>query len=742
MQETVKGTIADIRFRNEENGYTVATVETDNDVAVVVGVFPPVGIGSYITAEGSFVEHSRFGRQLKADSVRLTRPDTLYGTMRFLGSGLIKGVGQVTAKAIVDRFGGDTLSVIENSPDKLAEIKGISESKAMSIYNGYCSLKKMQNTIMFLQGYGVSVNLALKIYNVYKEATEDVLSKNPYKLIDDVDGVGFATADKVAHSLGIAKDSVFRVRAGVVYTLGESGEKSGNTFLFYDDLKEKTRALLDVDLPTLEKSFDEVLEALQLGLMVSVIESRGKKAVALTKYLNVEKSCAARLVKLNHEVYGLTHNFDTLIDEFERLNGLKFHEGQRKAILSAAENGVSVITGGPGTGKTTIVKCICGLFMAHGLKVELAAPTGRAAKRMSEATGREARTIHRLLELSGMQEESSAEAHFARNRANPLEADVIIIDEMSMVDIQLMQSLLEAAAPGTRLILVGDRDQLPSVGPGNVLKDIIQSGRFHVVRLTRIFRQAEASDIILNAHRINRGEPVDVTARSRDFLFIRRPDANAIINAAISLICRKLPDYLGISMNEIQVIAPMRKGALGVERLNKILQEYLNPPSPDKAEKECPQCVFREGDKVMQIKNDYQLEWETKGLYGIAADRGSGVFNGDIGVIRQINSFAEELTVEFDEGRMVTYEFSGLDELELAYAITIHKSQGSEYPAVVIPLLSGPRMLMTRNLLYTAVTRARSCVCVVGLPETFLAMEENETEQRRYSSLDKRLEEM
>ena len=428
--------------------------------------------------------------------------------------------------------------------------------------------------------------------------------------------------------------------------------------------------------------------------------------------------------------------------QIEREEKRELDERQREAVFEAARNGVLIITGGPGTGKTTTITALIRFFELEGMDVELAAPTGRAAKRMAEATGHEARTIHRMLELSGMQEESAAEVHFARNQANPLEADVIIIDEMSMVDIQLMQSLLEAVAGGTRLILVGDRDQLPSVGPGNVLKDIIQSGRFPVVRLTRIFRQAEASDIIVNAHKINRGEAVDIGARSRDFLFIRRNDANAVINAAISLICKKLPEYLGVSMYDIQVIAPMRKGTLGVERLNRILQEFLNPPATGKAEKEYAQGIFREGDKVMQIKNNYQLEWEVPGKYGIPSDCGTGVFNGDIGTIREINSFAEELKVEFDEGRVVTYDFEELGELELAYAITIHKAQGSEYAAVVIPLLSGPRMLMTRNLLYTAVTRAKTCVCIVGLPETFLAMEENEMEQRRYSSLDRRLSEL
>ena len=735
--DKISGYVNKIVYRNEDNGYSVVEIFGEGEEKTIVGILPDLSEGEYITAEGVMKKHPLYGDQLSVEAYEIQAPEDAAAIERYLASGAIKGIGAALASRIVKKFGADTFRIVEEEPERLAEVKGISSRMALELGSQIAEKRDMRQAMLFLQNYGISLNLAAKIYKQYGPQLYTVIEQNPYRLADDISGVGFKIADEIASRAGIRADSDYRIKSGLLYTLLQA-VSAGHTYLPFGELKEGTERLLRIEIP----SIDMYVSDLVMDRRLVVKKDQGEVLVYGARYYYMEMAVAKRLLELDG-VWAIEEGEAMdMVSRIEKERGVELDPLQREAVLEAAKRGVLVITGGPGTGKTTTITALIRFFEMEGMEVELAAPTGRAAKRMSEATGREARTIHRLLELSGMQEESSAEAHFARNRANPLEADVIIIDEMSMVDIQLMQSLLEAAAPGTRLILVGDRDQLPSVGPGNVLKDIIQSGRFHVVRLTRIFRQAEASDIILNAHRINRGEPVDVTARSRDFLFIRRPDANAIINAAISLICRKLPDYLGISMNEIQVIAPMRKGALGVERLNKILQEYLNPPSPDKAEKECPQCVFREGDKVMQIKNDYQLEWETKGLYGIAADRGSGVFNGDIGVIRQINSFAEELTVEFDEGRMVTYEFSGLDELELAYAITIHKSQGSEYPAVVIPLLSGPRMLMTRNLLYTAVTRARSCVCVVGLPETFLAMEENETEQRRYSSLDKRLEEM
>ncbi len=735
--DKVSGYVNKIVYRNGENGYSVVEIFGGGEEKTIVGTLPDLAEGEYISAWGAVKKHPLYGEQLLVESYEIQPPEDSAAIERYLASGAIKGIGPALAARIVKKFGEETFRIVEEEPERLSEVKGISARMAMELGSQIAGKRDMRQAMLFLQNYGITLNLAAKIFKQYGPELYTIIEQNPYRLADDIAGVGFKIADEIASRAGIRADSDYRIKSGILYTLLQA-ISGGHTYLPMEELREGTERLLGVELPTIEPYVSDLV----MDRRLVVKKEQDQVLVYGAKYYYMEMNVARRLLDLDG-VWAIEEGEAlSMLDRIEKEGGMELDARQREAVLEAARHGVLVITGGPGTGKTTTITALIRFFEMEGMDVELAAPTGRAAKRMSEAAGREARTIHRMLELSGMQDEAAADVHFARNQANPLEADVVIIDEMSMVDIQLMQSLLEAVASGTRLILVGDRDQLPSVGPGNVLKDIIQSGRFHVVRLTKIFRQAEASDIILNAHKINRGELVDVTARSRDFLFIRRPDANAVINASISLICRKLPDYLGVSMNEIQVIAPMRKGVLGVERLNKILQEYLNPPAPGKAEKECAQGIFREGDKVMQIKNNYQLEWEIRGLYGIPTETGSGVFNGDIGIVREINSFAEEMTVEFDEGRMVVYEFGGLDELELAYAITIHKSQGSEYPAVVIPLLSGPRMLMTRNLLYTAVTRARACVCIVGLPETFLAMEENETEQRRYSSLDKRLQEM
>ena len=635
------------------------------------------------------------------------------------------------------RFGDDAFRVLEEEPERLVRVKGISERMALEFGSQMAEKREMRQAVLFLQKYGISLNLAEKIFRQYGSELYAIIEQNPYRLADDIAGVGFKIADGIAVKAGIRADSAYRIKSGILYTLFQA-IGGGHTYLPLKELWRETDRLLGVELPSIE----EYVMDLVMDKRLVVKKEEDRPVVYAAKYYYMEMTVARRLLELDFSWEIREEEALSRIMRIEAEEGRSLDGKQREAVRVAAERGVLVITGGPGTGKTTTIRALIRFFELEGLKVELAAPTGRAAKRMAEAAGHEARTLHRLLELSGMQGEERETVRFSRNRDNPLEADVIIIDEMSMVDIQLMDSLLDAVAEGTRLILVGDRDQLPSVGPGNVLKDIIQSEQFHVVRLTRIFRQAEASDIIVNAHKINRGEPVELGTGSRDFLFIRRPDANAVINAAITLICKKLPGYLGVSTQDIQVIAPMRKGALGVERLNQILQEYLNPPDGGKEEKEWGQGLFREGDKVMQIKNNYQLEWEIPGRNGTVLDSGTGVFNGDIGLVREINAFAEEMKVEFDEGRMVTYGFDGLQELELAYAITIHKSQGSEYAAVVIPLLSGPRMLMTRNLLYTAVTRARSCVCLVGLPEVFLEMAGNETEQRRYSSLDKRLREL
>ena len=735
--DTISGYVNKIVYRNEENGYSVVELFGGGTDHTIVGILPLLEEGEYIRAEGIIKAHPLYGDQLVVEEYEIQEPEDTASIERYLASGAIKGIGAALAARIVKKFGTDTFRIFEEEPERLSEIKGISSRMAMEIGSRAAEKRDMRDAMLFLQKYGISVNLAAKIFKEYGHELYSIIEENPYRLADDIAGVGFKIADEIAVKAGIRADSAYRIKSGILYTLLQA-ISNGHTYLPLEELTRLTGQLLGIELESVEPLISDLI--MERRLVVKKEEEQN--LVYAAKYYYMEINTAKRLLELDSVWAVEEQKAQSLLARIEREEKLQLDEHQREAVLEAANHGVLVVTGGPGTGKTTTITALIRFFEMEGMEVALAAPTGRAAKRMSEATGYEAKTIHRLLEVSGPQEEVQTEGRFNRNEANPLEADVIIIDEMSMVDIQLMESLLEAIASGTRLILVGDRDQLPSVGPGNVLKDIIQSERFHVVRLTRIFRQAAASDIILNAHKINRGEPVDIAVRSRDFLFIRRLDANAVINALITLICQKLPDYLHISMNEIQVIAPMRKGILGVERLNRILQEYLNPPAPNKAEHETGQGLFREGDKVMQIRNNYQMEWEIRGKAGTVLDAGTGVFNGDIGVIREINSFAEELTVEYDEGRMVTYEFGGLEELELAYAITIHKAQGSEYPAVVIPLLSGPRMLMTRNLLYTAVTRAKSCVCIVGLPETFLSMEANETEQRRYSSLDKRLEEL
>ncbi|MBR2302939.1 MAG: ATP-dependent RecD-like DNA helicase [Clostridia bacterium] len=704
----IKGTVSEVVFCNAENGYTVVNLEVDGREITAVGILPVLVCGEVLSLEGKYTTHSKFGTQFEIESYRFDTPDSLDGIVKYLASGLIKGVGEKTAEKIVKHFGKDTLNVIEKDPDKLAEIKGISKTKALDIYNGYCELKKMQRQIMFLQSYGITVNLAIKIYNVYKEHTEEIVTNNPYKLIDDIDGVGFATADRVANSLGISRDSVFRMRAGVVYTLKESGEKQGNTFLHIDDLKQKVTSLLCIDNEILEKNFDEVLSALQLDMHVSLLFISGKQVVALTKYLNIEKSVASRLVKLKNEVYKMEQDFDKLVDSFEKGNKLKFHESQRNAIINASKSGVTVITGGPGTGKTTIVKCICQLFRLHGMKVALAAPTGRASKRLAEATGQPAKTIHRLLGC----EFAGGKVHFAYNEYNPLDADVLIVDETSMVDCIVFNSLLKALPKGCRLVLVGDKDQLPSVGAGNVLGDVIASGLFEINYLTYIYRQASDSLIVSNAHLINQGKMPVFNNKSQDFFHLPTCDTQETANHVVSLVTTRLPGYTKTDMREIQVLSPMKIGPAGVENLNRLLQQQINPYQKGKNQLNVGNTIFREGDKVMQTQNDYEIEWMRK-VDG-AIEFGQGVFNGDIGYITKVNVLEGFLEVTFDDGRVTEYNRSDMSSLMLAYAITVHKSQGCEFDVVVIPLYGGAPTIINKNLLYTAVTRAKKYVVLVG----------------------------
>ena len=734
----VRGFVEKIKYRNEDNGYTVLSLAAEDDEYILVGTFPYITEGEMIQASGTMTEHPIYGEQLQVESYEIMTPEDADAMERYLASGAIKGVGAALAARIVRRFKADTFRIMEEEPERLAEVKGISEKMAMSIGEQMEEKRGMRQATMFLQKYGISVNLAVKIYQEYGPRMYGIIEENPYRLADDIPGVGFKMADEIARKVGIFTDSDYRIKSGVLYTLLQA-VGNGHTYLPEDELLASASELLRVDP---EQIRDQLMD-LQMEKKLVVKTQGEKRIVYASQYYYLELNSAKMLSDLN-----IRGDFDEgeirkKLDRIQKEEKLELDEMQLQAVAGAVENGLLILTGGPGTGKTTTINTIIRYFEEAGMEILLAAPTGRAAKRMTEATGMEAKTIHRLLEITGAPDDRNTSGmHFERNEENPLEADVIIIDEMSMVDIYLLHSLLKAVTVGTRLILVGDVNQLPSVGPGNVLRDMIESGCFHVVKLTRIFRQASQSDIVVNAHRINGGEKIDLAKRSRDFLFIRRDHPDAIISAMITLVREKLPGYVNAHPFDIQIMTPMRKGALGVDRLNGILQQYLNPPDGKKAEKESGGIIYREGDKVMQIRNNYQIQWETRSKYGIPVETGLGGFNGDMGVIREINSFAETMTVEFDEGRMVEYSFKQLEELELAYAITIHKSQGSEYPAVVIPVHSGPRMLMTRNLIYTAVTRARFCVCLVGVPEAFQAMVDNEQEQRRYSGLKSRILEL
>ncbi|MBQ7796376.1 MAG: ATP-dependent RecD-like DNA helicase [Lachnospiraceae bacterium] len=750
---TVTGYVEKIKYRNEENGYSVLSVTDGKEEYILVGTFPYISEGERIEATGRMVEHSIYGEQLAVESYEIMAPEDTLAIERYLGSGAIKGIGAALAKRIVKKFKADTFRIMEEEPERLAEVKGISERMAMEISNQVEEKRDMRQAMLFLQQYGISMNLAVKIYQQYGQKMYSVIQENPYQLADDISGVGFKIADEIAAKVGIFTDSDYRIKSGLFYTLLQA-MGNGHTYLPEEELLANASELLKVEAGHMEKHLID----LQMERKLVVKEKDEKRIVYPAQFFYMELNTARMLHDLNLKDKVPAEKIKARIKRILAADEMELDELQEQAVIEAVNNGLLIITGGPGTGKTTTINTIIRYFELDEMEILLAAPTGRAAKRMAEATGYEAKTIHRLLELTGipMMEsrngqtgaDSSASGsrlegmHFERNEENPLDADVIIIDEMSMVDISLMHALLKAVNVGTRLILVGDVNQLPSVGPGNVLRDMIESEKFPVVKLTKIFRQAAQSDIIVNAHTINAGERVPLEKRSKDFLFIRREHPQDIVSDMMVLVRDKLPNYVQADMSEIQIMTPMRKGALGVEQLNKILQERFNPPAPTKQEKESGGTIFRVGDKVMQIKNNYQIEWETRNRYGIPLERGAGVFNGDTGVIREVNNFAETLEVEFDEGRMVEYSFKQLEELELAYAITIHKSQGSEYPAVVIPVHTGPRMLMTRNLIYTAVTRAKKCVCLVGLPEMFQFMVDNEVEQKRYSGLKDRIQEI
>lgn len=721
--ETIKGYVEHIIFRNPDNGYTVFEMICEGEELVCVGIFPMINEGENVKATGNYTEHPTYGTQFSISELEECEPEDELSMERYLGSGAIKGVGLALAARIVRRFKKDTFRIIEEEPERLAEVKGISERKAMEISDQVAEKRDLRQGMIFLQKYGISLNLAIKIYNVYQQDIYRVIQENPYRLADDIQGVGFKIADEIAAKAGIRRDSDFRIKSGVLYGLLQ-GASEGHTYLPKGELTERTAGLLGVDEDLIEKHYMDL--AIDKKIMI-----KGDRIYGASYYY-MESAIAAMLWNLDIKYDVSDDLIGQKIGRIERESGMESDERQMAAVKEAIKNGFLIITGGPGTGKTTTINILIRYFEGEGLDICLGAPTGRAAKRMSEATGYEARTIHRMLELNGGME---GNAGFSRNADYPLEADAVIIDEVSMVDVHLMYALLQAIAPGTRLILVGDVDQLPSVGPGSVLKDLIDAKTFPVVELKKIFRQAAKSDIIQNAHKINAGETVALDNKSMDFFFLKRYDADKIVNVVLQLIIQKLPKFVEASSFDIQVLTPMKKGLLGVERLNGILQQYLNPAAKDKKEREQGGRIFREGDKVMQTKNNYQLEWENRSSYGLVTDRGLGIFNGDMGIVREINEYAETMTVEFDEARMVEYSLKNLEELELAYAITIHKSQGSEYPAVVIPLLNGPQMLMNRNLLYTAVTRAKKCVTIVGDEKTFYHMIQNTRQQKRYCGL-------
>ena len=780
---SIKAYIENIIYYNEDNYYAVLEASAGSSLITLVGHFPYISAGESIEAEGEYTSHPVYGEQFSVSSFQVTAPEGADAIERYLAGGAIRGIGPALAKRIVKKFKADTFRIIEEEPERLAEVKGISEHMAMLISEQAQLKRGMREAVMYMQQFGIGSGLANRIYEKYGPALYAILNSNPYRLAEDMDGIGFRTADRIAIRMGIEADSEFRIRCGLLYVLTLAA-LDGHTWLPKDMLKKRTEELLDLGIPDL----DRFLMDLQIDGRIIILEQRqdltedtGRRApenvetqVYLAAYYYTERNIADRLYSLAVRGESDAVFVDKRIKKIEKETGIELDDMQREAVRASVNNGLLILTGGPGTGKTTTINTLIRYYAEDHDEIMLAAPTGRAAKRMTEATGQEAKTIHRMLEYTGVPEQGNApgstsayegtrqgldgeaapyagagnaggagatsgKGRFMRDEKDPLEADVLIIDEMSMVDIFLMDALLKAVVPGTRVILVGDANQLPSVGAGNVLRDLIDTGCFETVCLTHIFRQAAQSDIVLNAHRINNGESVDLGKRSDDFLFIRSAKPEGIISAVKTLITDKLPPYVGCDRLDIQVLCATRKGALGVESLNRELQQYLNPPSRDKAEHKSGETVLREEDKVMQVKNDYDLEWTRYDDRGLPMEHGSGVFNGDIGRIGKIDELSDTVTVIYDENRYVEYDRKQLLNLELAYAVTVHKSQGSEYPAVVMPMYRGPHLLMNRNLLYTAVTRARKCVCMVGLPQVFEEMERNESESKRYTGLRERI---
>lgn len=725
----LEGYVSHIRFHNEENGYTVLELETTHGDEILVGTFHYISEGEYLQAECEFTEHPTHGPQYQVTSYTVKEPEDKAAMERYLSSGAIKGMGPALAERVIKKFKGDTFRIIEEEPERLAEVKGISLKKAMNIAVQFQEKQEMRHAMMFLADYGIPNHFAVRIFQEYGDRMYEILKINPYKLAEDIHGIGFRIADGIAAKAGIAADSEHRIGAAILYVLQQS-IGSGHVYLPKEILCRNTGQLLGMPA---EFIADHLIN-LVLDKKLMIRTSGEEEHVYLSSYYFMEMNTSRMLLDLDLQFPMEKGEMEQRLAALEEEAEIQLDLQQKSAVEKAMTEGILIVTGGPGTGKTTTINLMIRCFEMQDMEIALAAPTGRAAKRMREATGHEAKTIHRLLELNGGIEEGE-QYHFEKNEENPIEADVIIVDEMSMVDISLMYALLKAVLPGTRLILVGDSNQLPSVGPGNVLKDMIESEVFPVVRLTKIYRQEATSHIVLNAHKINHGDSISLDNKNRDFFFFQKDDIRSVMGGIVYLVRNRLPEYIGANPFDIQVLTPMRKGELGVAHLNQVLQYYLNPASPDKEEREVRDGIFREGDKVMQIKNNYKIEWKVVNEKGFSVEEGLGVFNGDMGIIKQINTFTERVTVIFDEHRQVEYPFSNLDELELAYAITIHKSQGSEYSAVVLPLLSGPSILCNRNLLYTAVTRAQKCVAIVGRQSMVDQMIRNETEQKRYTGL-------
>ena len=744
LEETLVGYVKEITYRNEENKYTVFVLSTEaGEDLTCVGYPGQIHAGDPCTVRGTYGEHPVYGRQFKLSSFAWRAPEGWEAIQRYLGSGAIRGIGAALAKRIVKAFGDDTMRILDEEPERLAEIKGISERGAREIAGVLEHQKEERAAMVFLSGYGIGGAQAQKIWDTYGSDLYDVLRENPYRLAEDIHGIGFLRADEIARRMGIRADAEYRETSGLLYVLNLAlGE--GNTCMAREDLLERAAKLLGTGQEELSVQLDNL--AMDRKVCIRATPDGEGALVFLRSAWQAEGAVARLLLDLDAAGSGGMKRKDVLsrLARMEQDEGISLDPLQKQAVQMAAEGGVLILTGGPGTGKTTTIHALIRCFEGENKPVLLAAPTGRAAKRMTEATGREAKTIHRLLEYRAADQEAGEQGgfFFDRNRDHPLEAAAVIIDEMSMVDLWLFESLLTAIEPGTHLVLVGDANQLPSVGPGRVLQDLLESHAFRSVALTRIFRQAAASDIVVNAHRILDGEPMVLDNKSRDFFFLSRSSAPVIYKHLVLLITQNLPKYVGAKEGDIQVLTPMKKGALGSIQLNRVLQSVLNPQDPKKAEHEAHDTVFREGDKVMQMHNNYQLTWERRGNFGMVLESGTGIFNGDFGILEKIDETEKTMTIRFDEDHLVEYPFDKLDDLELAYAVTVHKSQGSEYPAVLLPVLGGPKGLLTRNLLYTAVTRAKKCVVLLGSEQAFREMENNTAENRRLTGLRDRIDDI